>query len=353
MSSQSYTLNGTAPTPIYPGGIQSTILVKNVGGDTVWVGSDSNLSTMNGHPIGAGSSLTWSPNTPLYALGSSASSAVLISFDIGNLFDAEAIAAQISISGAPPLDVNTEILNELIQVTAGQPLTLGPIDVSSYQSIKVWAVDEGGNGAVREVALSWGNDTNPANNGVFYVYDNSNFAFLDQGPSGGGVYKGSWATYATATRGAKVRLDIGATAYTSYVHIVVVGSYKVVNIERYYQYVWDAKSSGLPANCIAGGNGSDGLIGFSFNPGAGAAVKSWYFPSVNGPAKLIAEEGGAGSLSIGIVDVQSGIYLVPGLTVNDSSATSEIKLPCRPLYCQINNAGGSAWSKMHLQIAPN
>ena len=104
-------------TAIYPSGLQSALTLKNVGAETVYLDSQANVN-MGGFPLGVNSSIVWDANRPLFAYANNGQ--LLVSENSGNLFDAQAvaaeiiagglagdIAAQIAISGAPPIDKMT------------------------------------------------------------------------------------------------------------------------------------------------------------------------------------------------------------------------------------------------------
>lgn len=83
----------TGRTVIYPAGQQSGLTLKNVGTETIYLDSQSNVNA-GGWPLGIGSSISWDPNRPLFAYAVN-NGQLLISENAGNLFDAQAVAAGI------------------------------------------------------------------------------------------------------------------------------------------------------------------------------------------------------------------------------------------------------------------
>lgn len=86
----------TGPVAIYPAGLQSACTLKNVGDNDIYVDSQSiPVGIPAGFPLGKGSSMVWDAERPLFA-SSPLGSELLISENSGNLFDAQAIAAEIT-----------------------------------------------------------------------------------------------------------------------------------------------------------------------------------------------------------------------------------------------------------------
>ena len=135
-------------TVIYPSGLQSALTLKNVGAETVYLDSQANVNT-GGFPLGVNSSMVWDANRPLYAYAGNGQ--LLVSENSGNLFDAQAvaaeiiagglagdIAAQIALNGAPPIDQPVLLYsNNSLGVGTWSPVLNE--DVRKYQSIWVMA----------------------------------------------------------------------------------------------------------------------------------------------------------------------------------------------------------------------
>ena len=132
-------------TVIYPSGLQSALTLKNVGAETVYLDSQANVNT-GGFPLGVNSSMVWDANRPLYAYAGNGQ--LLVSENSGNLFDAQAvaaeiiagglagdIAAQIALNGAPPIDKMTLLAaTPLLGANVGN---LWQGDATNYNSLFV------------------------------------------------------------------------------------------------------------------------------------------------------------------------------------------------------------------------
>ena len=133
-------------TAIYPSGLQSALTLKNVGAETVYLDSKANVN-MGGFPLGVNSSIVWDANRPLYAYADNGQ--LLVSENSGNLFDAQAvaaeiiagglagdIAAQIAINGVPQIAKRIDLLNwSGIPNPDGGPSAF--IDVTPYSTLIV------------------------------------------------------------------------------------------------------------------------------------------------------------------------------------------------------------------------
>ena len=132
-------------TVIYPSGLQSALTLKNVGAETVYLDSQANVNT-GGFPLGVNSSIVWDANRPLYAYAGNGQ--LLVSENSGNLFDAQAvaaeiiagglagdIAAQIALNGAPPIDKMT--LLAAIPLLGANVGNLWQGDATNYNSLFV------------------------------------------------------------------------------------------------------------------------------------------------------------------------------------------------------------------------
>lgn len=104
MALLTYTATSVSPLQVYPAGQQESVLVRNT--ETLNHVYLSNLASGVGFDLGPGSSMIWAQGNPLYVsvLDSTLPATVTVLDNGGDLFDASAIAAQISISGAPPID---------------------------------------------------------------------------------------------------------------------------------------------------------------------------------------------------------------------------------------------------------
>src|ERR1035437_2359986 len=102
-----YSVTSAQPISIYPAGQQKAVTIRNNDSKN-HVFLDNIASGVGAFDLGPGSSMEWSAGNPLYAyVIASAPVDISILDNAGNLFDASAIAAQVYISGAPPVDVLT------------------------------------------------------------------------------------------------------------------------------------------------------------------------------------------------------------------------------------------------------
>lgn len=137
--------NGVA---IFPAALQTACTLKNTGDNVVYVDSANIPDGASGFPLGAGSSMVWDANRPLYAY-SELGSTLLLSDNAGNLFDSQAIAQslidsglaadiaqQIQLSGTPPR-ADTELIygTMLNGVPTGFWTSPTFTNVNKYQSL--------------------------------------------------------------------------------------------------------------------------------------------------------------------------------------------------------------------------
>ena len=112
-------------TVIYPAGQQSGLTLKNVGTETIYLDSQSNVNA-GGWPLGIGSSISWDPNRPLFAYAVN-NGQLLISENAGNLFDAQAVAAGILDGGLASQIANSISLKGVPIVTRQTILKSGTL----------------------------------------------------------------------------------------------------------------------------------------------------------------------------------------------------------------------------------
>lgn len=135
--------NGVA---IFPAALQTACTLKNTGDNVVCVDSANIPDAASGFPLGAGSSMVWDANRPLYAY-SELGTTLLVTENSGNLFDSQAIAQSlansglaaeiaqhIQVSGAPPIN-KTQLLY-VGTVTSG---LYALFDASGWNTIRISA----------------------------------------------------------------------------------------------------------------------------------------------------------------------------------------------------------------------
>lgn len=133
MATQTYTVASEQPIQIYPAGLQASLLIRN--NDSTNHVFLATLPSGTGFDLGPGSAIVWSPGNALYAsvkLGKPVT--VTLLDNGGDLFDASAIAAQISISGAPPIDVPATLVSSTSNAAT---VSSGSLNVQAYQSVKI------------------------------------------------------------------------------------------------------------------------------------------------------------------------------------------------------------------------
>jgi len=231
MSVQSYTVSTTSPIAIFPSGLQLSQLIRN--SSTTNHVFLSNLPSGTGFDLGPGSSISWDAGKPLYASVTANRPVTLSILDSGGpLFDASAVAAQIQVSGAPPIDVNKTLISLFNANLIVDVVTIDVGDVSQYQSVTVIVTEHMAVPPAvpipREILLEW---NTPTTNDVYIesfwtIDDNNKF--------------GAPVAYQTAVRGSNLLLTLGWNSQTtSSVDVVVIGSYKAVERAHYsHQDQW-------------------------------------------------------------------------------------------------------------------
>ena len=131
MSANQYLVSATAPITVHNSDYPYATMVFNSSTvDTLYLSENPNN---NGFPLSPGSSISWDAGKALYLYVNSGVSLFATVVDNGgNLTDAGAIAAQIQISGAPPVD-NPKILfnGDASQLGGGGTL----YNISAYQTL--------------------------------------------------------------------------------------------------------------------------------------------------------------------------------------------------------------------------
>lgn len=270
-------LSTRTATGIDPGGFRAGATVKNVGSQIAYLGTDSTVTPVNGYALSAGSSVIWDAQRPLWGLAEPAGpTTVSVYENIGNLFDASAIAqallsgglanqiaSAISISGAPPIDVNAILLDTTLACTAAGSVTTAAIDVTKYQSVTLWIQDAGqlmplGANRNRAVYLVW--STPGASLG------SEAFGLTDQGSAVTSVP--TYGLYRAPVRGATLQVAVyGNGLGNSNVRLIVVGSYKALSKSTYmlsegqFQLV---TGTGAPANVL--GSAEQGFASVALPP---------------------------------------------------------------------------------------
>ena len=359
------------PGPVFPNGAtgageSSDTVVFNTGSTTVYVDSDFTVTPGTGIPVRAGSNITWAAGVPLYAVTDPGNTGTLAFNDgAGAMFDAGGvanqliaqglagqIAAQIAVSGAPPIDVNAVILSTSFPSVAGTDKILAALDVSRYQSlsVRVSEVDTStGAPVARQVEMDWldTSGTNQRDTDGFAITGTNNAATADAGIYG---------TYQTPVRGPDMQLRIrGNSKAGTTINVTVTGSYKSLASPRYVMRSAYWNSAG---NDTFSGKAFDNFAGFYLANTPGNTTRNFYPPVKSGQAEFTWDAQGPSTAGIQVVvqDLDSGIVLYnSGQQVAPGSAgsvgavvpqTTSLIIPNRPLQFWVqtsNNAVTAAW----------
>lgn len=328
---------------------------------TVWVDSGP-VTGPQGVELTPGSSQPWPAGKPLHAWASSTADLfVTDGLDAGTNPGAIAsailaqglaaqIASQIALSGAPPIDVNTVILNYTGTSVAGTDVLLDPLDVSRYQSlsVRVSEVDTAtGAPVARQVEMDWldTSGTYQRDTDGFAVTGTNNSPFADLG-----IY----ATYQTPVRGPdlQIRLRGNSKAGTT-LHVQVMGSFKSLSSPRYVLRSGYWNSAGGDTFT---GKGFDNYAGFWLANTPGNTTRNFWPPVKSGQAEFTwdAQGPGGAGVQVAVQDLDSGIVLYnSGQQVASGAAgstgavvpqTVSLVIPNRPIQFWVQtSASSTAW----------
>jgi hypothetical protein len=138
-------VGGRGTALLKPGQTRTAFTIYNTGSSTVYLNTDNQpLDPTDGAPLSAGSVVPWDTDLSLYA-ACPTQGEIFVSDNSQVPFDAGAIAAQIldqglageiaaaiAISGAPPIDKYTQLLDS---GNTGTSFTAPNLDTTSYQSL--------------------------------------------------------------------------------------------------------------------------------------------------------------------------------------------------------------------------
>ena len=235
MSVATYTVSSAQPVSVYPAGLQVALLVRN--NDSTNHVFLSDLASGAGFDLGPGSAITWEAGKPLYASVTQGFPVMLAILDNGGpLFDASAIAAQILVSGAPPVDNNVIIASGVYTSTTTVDQLTASIDTSRYQSIMIRIVEKTATSKPapipRRYQLLWA-VTNIPNQGIL-TQDSEDFYFTDCNNLILGSDLIYYDTYQTAVKSALLTVGVFPTSeIDKQIVWQIVGSYKTVAKPRY------------------------------------------------------------------------------------------------------------------------
>ena len=341
-------------TPIYESGQQTATTVKNAGLVTVYLGTGTSLSVLNGYALGPGSAVTWDAKKPLYAVCMPGASSTLSTLDNGgNLFDASAVAAQIQVSGAPPIDPMATVVHDVTNVAANASYNTAWFYVGGYQSITLRLVEATTSVYAaplpRRVTVWWSDSANgiPFAEEGFFVSD------TDDNPFGG---ISCFTTYRTAVKDSWIQVQWAATARAASLETYISGSYKTLSRPEYtHQTAYGA----LPAGWGGYGNALDRLSAIYTSSALFTNnVQYWWYPSVSAGAgylNLAITPGGAmpagGSFDVFVYAFADGqVYLYAKRSLLAAAFPFDdrtpLDVPFMPLaiFLRYNNASAGTWA---------
>jgi hypothetical protein len=231
MAVASYTITSPQPISIFPAGLQASKLIRNENlVNHVFLAT---VASGIGFDLGPGSAITWQAGNPLYANVKAGFPVVITVLDnSGPIFDATAIASQIKVTTAPPLDTQQTLINSTQSVTAlAAPFLFSSVDgaglscsIKSGQSIIVTVNDDGlfGVPQPRTVEIHW------ADNLSNEVYMDS-FQTVDNSPDGLVFY----TAFVCPARTPIFYVLVYSTATTSNVTVHAVASYREITKPSY------------------------------------------------------------------------------------------------------------------------
>lgn len=335
---------------IFDAGYSKTTTLRNIGAKTVYLDSAITVNPSSSYPLGPGATLQWDAGQALYVVCATGDTSTLVTVqNSGNLFDpvsigdalltgglAAQIAANIAVTGAPPIDVQTVLMDTVFSGNSGSFV----LDTSAYQSVVIsvttTATPTGTTPRITPVCqVGWSTDgtldpTKFVAIDTFVASDNNN-----QSPA----YPTT--AYVCGVRSAFMRFNALYAAIAD-VHVVVVGSYKTVNLPRYtnrsaYSPVL-AGGTGLTAN----GTGDDGYSAIQVAASSAAGSCQWFPSTKSGEAKFVYSAnnstGVAGTLRsvVQLADDLNNILWDDVVTVPANTSFTRqqtLILPNHPLKC--------------------
>lgn len=337
MSVSTYVVTGTSPVQVHNDGYPETTTVYNKDtANTVYL-LEYPQGFSTGFPLGPGSTITWDKGKALYLCCDNAATTinVVVADNGGTLTDAGAIAGQIiaqglatdiatqiSLTGAPPIDVNTIIKNIAFTTNTTSTYSIDVPNVEQYQSVTIWAVDEGNASLRRDISVQHG----VLSGAVLALYYDEGFGIVDQGPGSG--YLGGYTTYRTSTKQQDLRVNVGPSGAATTVHFIVTGSYKAVDRPEYInRSPIDPPSAGVS-------NIRPSQVGVKYTAPAAGSYAWTGAPCKNGPAVLVVTSVGAGSTAVVLYSptptYSQNLNMSVSSTGNVAQST-EVKLPAYPL----------------------
>jgi hypothetical protein len=252
-------------------------------------------------------------------------------------------ATQVALSGAPPIDLPATLTNNSQVINSGaNGVTIGPLDVTKYQSIEIQLNETGAtaNTNVTSLSVSWFADV-AATIGIFtsmYLY---------------GTFNGQFGLRTPIPRGAKsVKIARGSAVTTTAVtcNTLVLGSMFAVPASSFYN---DGNAGlGTPAPSVFR-TGQLGL--WAITSGTNVVTTTWRPSSFEGQATLgILCLGATGANKVDVVDRLTGIPIASVLlpTTTTIGFVPGIILPRGPVNVVWTNSGTVTGLNIALTMTP-
>jgi hypothetical protein len=255
---------------------------------------------------------------------------------------AAAIAAQIAIGGAPPIDKPQVIDNNSVPINNVAPVTLGPYDVTPWNTVMMEAGHLGAGVDVTLFQLTWYADaacTIPIDRDAFYSGDLSAAAH-------------PVTRFEVPCKGAGLIVIAGPSSSPTPPSYRIVGTTRTVTKAR-YQNLCNLQLANITGFTSFGG-GISNVFGFSGSFGAGIIGGQLTIPSRSGQCSFFfADASGTGGQCL-ILDAVSGLILdqftVPA-SVN--GVTANLVLPNRPVQVLYGGSPGGRFCQGAFTFADN
>lgn len=351
----------TDAKPVFPGSNASSPVpqtIYNTGTAVVYLGEDDAVQPYSGAPLSPGSTIQWDPDRSCYALTSPGMvGSVVVLDNEGYLFDAGAIAnqildlglatdiaAQIALTGAPPIDRITNLGIPTIFGSGAFPV----YDTSGYQTVMVKAIDIDTTPGPAPVARKW-----------ILQWTDASGALITREEFWGQDYNSNGnadVIFRTSVKGQRLTITAEANATAgNQLTVSVTGSYKTVAKSTYM----NPSAFWLAGGGVAYGSGYDNYAARIYDAYPGNTQVDHYPPSKAGQCQfMVGALGTAGyTFRAYLLDLASGVPLyTTGLLTVPASGLIELPpvsllIPNRPLQVRLITAGGPvAWTNVRYSI---
>lgn len=368
MSSPTFPVDSSTPVTIFRRQqLQTAYNLYNISttGDIYLDDSPQTPGTTTGVPLHPGAQITWEAGRECYAICAPGVSATLLTSPAaGSYFDpytlalnlltlapsgqtlAQQIAANIAISGAPPIDQPATLYAVAQIVPSGvTPNTTAAIDVSRFQQVTVWTVESGAvtNQGYRKVVLNWYADAAATS----LIQQQSYYYGAFNGNAGQRV------AVPPGTKGLRVSYTSAVTTNNVTLTTSVTGSMRSAIGNSSYNGDFNAV---IWAGTGAESTGFAGIFQYQQNGAIAAGTTNMYPQSYEGNAYLTCTAlSVTTSWAIDIIDlvaVQGFVSINFGASANPVSATQSLIIPRRPLWLRSRVTGGVNTPNISLVMSP-